>query len=67
MTVKTRNWLAALFILAFPFAVFVAFLIHDLNGPPSSAGSLPQPNSQIEATNAIPTATAAGTNPVHEP
>ena len=62
MTVKTRNRLVALFILAFPFAVFVGFLIHELNSPPPPVQSLPQPNGHNEATNAAPPAPSAGTS-----
>ncbi len=62
MTGKTRNRLAALFILAFPFAVFLAFLIHELNNPRPSASSPPGPNGPIAATNPVPQVTSAGTN-----
>ncbi len=62
MTGKTRNRLTALFILAFPFAVFLAFLIHELNSPRPSARPRPLPNGPIAVTNAVPPAPSAGTN-----
>ncbi len=60
MTVKTRNRLVALFILAFPFAVFGGFLIHELNSPQPPVQS--QVNGRNEATNAAPPSPSAGTN-----
>lgn len=52
MTSKTRNWLAALFILAFPFLVFLAFLFHELNGPLPPLQPLPRPNGYDDLTRA---------------
>jgi hypothetical protein len=62
MTGKTRNWLAALLILAFPFLVFLAFLIYELNRAPPTDKSLPGANSRNDSTNAVPPIPAAGTN-----
>ncbi len=33
MTLKTRNWLLALFILALPFIIFCACLVSELAKP----------------------------------
>ena len=60
MTGKTRNWLAALCILAFPVAVFVGFLIYDLNHPESA-------DPRNAATNAAPPAPTTATNAVERP
>ena len=43
MTKKTRNWLIALFILAFPFVLFFGFLIF-MEEPPPPLAPLPNPN-----------------------
>jgi hypothetical protein len=52
MTRKTRNWIGALFILAFPFVVFLAFLIYELNGPLPPLQPLPRPNGYDDLTRA---------------
>src|ERR1039458_6070335 len=44
MTKKSRNWLIAIFILAFPFIAFFAFLISEMSGPLPPIQSLPHPN-----------------------
>jgi hypothetical protein len=44
MTKKLRNWLIAIFILAFPFIAFFAFLISEMSGPLPPIQSLPHPN-----------------------
>ena len=67
MTVKTRNWLAASFILAFPFAVFLGFLIHELNRPRPAVQSVSPPGQRIEATNVVRPAPFAVTNLVNGP
>ena len=67
MTVKTRNWLAALLILAFPFAVFLAFLIYDLNRPRPSVQSVSQSDQRTGATNTVLPAPFAVTNLVNGP
>ena len=43
MTKKTRNWLIALFIVAFPFVLFCGFLIL-MEEPPAPLAPLPNPN-----------------------
>jgi len=43
MTKKTRNWLLALFIVAFPFVLFCGFLVF-LEEPPAPLAPLPNPN-----------------------
>jgi hypothetical protein len=67
MTGKKRNWLAALFILAFPFLIFLGFLIYELTGPRSAAGSPSRPTGLNDATNASPPVPAAGTNLIATP
>jgi hypothetical protein len=67
MTGKTRNWLAALLILAFPFLVFLAFLIYELNRAQPTGRPLPRANSRNDSTNAIPPVPPAGTNLTHTP
>jgi hypothetical protein len=59
MTGNKRNCLGALFILAFPFLVFLAFLTYELNQAPRSGAK-----SRGESTNAVPPAPAASTNAV---
>jgi len=44
MTTKTRNWLITIFILAFPFIAFFAFLISEMSGPLPPSTPLPNPN-----------------------
>jgi len=44
MTSKARTSLVVFFILAFPFAVFFAFLLSDLAGPLPPIRPLPNPN-----------------------
>ena len=55
MTKKTRNWLIALFIVGFPFALFVGFLIFmeepmkpKPNGPQKTA-----PSDPVTGTNLV--------------
>jgi hypothetical protein len=43
MTKKTRNWLLALFIMAFPFVLFFGFLVL-MEEPPARLAPLPKPN-----------------------
>lgn len=45
MTTKTRNWLLAIFILAFPFVLFLIFLFSRVaEVPPPPLAPLPNPN-----------------------
>jgi hypothetical protein len=44
MTKKTRNWLLAFFILAFPFALFCLFFFSHLADIPPAQAPLPNPN-----------------------
>jgi hypothetical protein len=44
MKSKTRNWLILIFVLAFPFVLYLGFLIF-LEEPPPPLASLPNPNS----------------------
>jgi hypothetical protein len=63
MTKKTRNWLIALSILAFPFVLFLSFLIF-LEEPLPPVAPLPNPNGYLKA---IPQDPASGTNMVYSP
>jgi hypothetical protein len=45
MTTKTRNWLIAIFILAFPFVLFLGFLIFMDTEPLPPLTPLPDPNA----------------------
>lgn len=67
MTGKTRNWLATLCLLAFPFLVFLAFLIYELNRPQPPARALPQTRGHDDSTNAVPPAQSTGTNLTRTP
>jgi hypothetical protein len=56
MTKKTRNWLIALSILAFPFVLFFGFLIFMAEEPLKSNPNEPVktvPQSPVTATNAV--------------
>jgi hypothetical protein len=53
MTLKTRNRLIVLLILAFPFVVLIGFLVSQIIAPSSPKLSSPNPNT--------------GTNAVHSP
>jgi len=58
MTTKTRNRLAVLFILAFPFMVALGFLITDLIRPLPPLPPLPDPNGYdvlMKAAQLVPT------------
>ncbi len=44
MTKKSRNWLLAIFILAFPFALFCFFFFSHLADIPPAPAPLPNPN-----------------------
>jgi hypothetical protein len=58
MTKKTRNWLLALCILAFPFVLFLGCLVF-MEEPPKS-----HPNEPVKA---LPQDPVSGTNMVHLP
>jgi hypothetical protein len=62
MTGKIRNRLATLGILAFPFLIFLAFLIYELNRAPSPGQPLPQTSGHDDSTNAVLPAQSTGTN-----
>jgi hypothetical protein len=52
MTTKTRNRIVVLFILAFPFVLFLGFLISEFAKPLPPIPQLPNPNPNT-GTNAI--------------
>jgi len=52
MTKKTRNWLIALCILAFPFALFLGCLIFLAEEPLPPLAPLPNPNGYVDLVKA---------------
>ena len=48
MNNPARTWLVVLLILGFPFAIFLAFFMSQVDGPPPPPSTMPKPNGYTD-------------------